>query len=80
MSRLVSRPVAVKTARGVPFSLRLGGEERRIRLVEEWHEGGEWWREEGEIQVYRALDERGGIFEILFDTRTRSWSLDKIYD
>jgi len=41
---------------------------------------GEWWRGEGEIRVYRVRDEAGGIFEILFDVRTRNWSLDKIYD
>jgi len=78
--RLLSCPVTVRSLRGKPFAFTFRGEAHSVHLVEEWHEVGEWWRGDGEKDVYRVADGAGGLFELLFDRRTSSWSLEKVYD
>lgn len=80
MPRLLSRPVTVRSQKGKPFAFTFRGATHVVHLVEEWHEMGEWWRGEGEKAVYRVADDQGGLFELLFDRRTSSWSLEKVYD
>ena len=84
MVRMIDVPIEVKedgAGRPREFSHR-GRRWRVLRIVEDWLETGEWWKEELEAlperRVYRLFTEEGLLCEI-YSTGDR-WFLYRTYD
>lgn len=81
MSRLIDRPVRVRTGRdGEPSSFSYRGRVYRVEAVlDRWEEVGEWWEAPVERTVYRVLAE-GGVFELEWRRPEHRWYLYRAYD
>ena len=81
MTRIIGRPVPVKTSKeGDPVAFRYKGWRRVARILDRWNEAGEWWEGKGERKMFRVWADGGGVFELELDPASGRWSLYKAYD
>jgi len=71
----------VRVTGGLPRSFRWRGRRYTVRAVlERWKETGRWWEGEASKFFFRVETTGGGLWELYFDTGTRTWRLYRVYD
>ena len=80
MTRIVSRPIAVKQWRNhEPLSF-VDGEETHVILnvLDRWMEMGDWWNGEGERQMIRVWTNQSALFDL--ECTSGQWFIYKVWD
>ena len=80
MSKLINRPLWVKTKDGLPSQFSIGGRQIQIdSIADHWKEIGRWWEGDEEREFFR-VETAGGGYILSLNIPTQRWFLYKILD
>lgn len=79
--RRIDEPVDVDVKGGRPVAFRRQGRRWTIvHIVDRWRYTGRWWTEEGTWRFFKVHTVPEGLFELYYDTKTKTWRLYRAYD
>lgn len=80
MSKLIDRPLWIKTKGGLPFRFSIGGRHLQVeQILDHWRETGRWWEGEEEREFFRVEAGEGGYI-VYLNRATGRWFLYKVLD